>query len=104
MAAKVVFRRRTQGPFTREGYPPDGEVVMPIAIDAEMCAAFDVECDPTHWLAGWFDRVGLGLATGTSIESMMDEIISDHDLYDAKLLMLCLWLDRNFRISSHWCR
>jgi hypothetical protein len=53
----------------------DGENAEPVAfqtIDEEMCAHFNVPCDPVKYLHGWYDNIGFSLAIGKNWDQMRE--------------------------------
>jgi len=67
-------------------------------IDAELCAHFNVPCDPVNWYEGWYDIIAFSLACGASfddIERRFQSYIDEGRDYH-RLMEINTYLSRNF--------
>ena len=67
-----------------------------VEVDERMCAHFDQPCDPKHYLAGWYDSIGLSLALGMSFDEIVEQNTNGEYPWEAGAA-IASWLSRHFR-------
>ena len=67
-------------------------------IDTELCTMLGVDEDPVEWVSGWYDILGLYLATGTPLDKLAacvhDERLSRIATYLAAHYIVNAWVER----------
>lgn len=80
-------------------------------IDELMCAHFQEPCHPKHWFHGWYNYIGLSLATGKSFEDITAKCLDyieeqGVDLegikYWLQMLKINLWLAKNYNSNAFY--
>lgn len=64
-------------------------------IDEEICAHFNVPCDPVRWYEQWYDCICVFLAMGKSFDYVR-ETYKDYP----RLVEITDWLEANYRPNA----
>ena len=77
--------------LTKIGSPQDGPVILQ-HVDDEIRKAFGAEPDPVNWYRGWYDVIGLALATGKDWVWCRQHLQHWADIID--------WLEANYTYDA----
>ena len=84
--------------LVRKSNPGAGPVKF-VQIDEEICEAVGEPVDDKRWCRGWYDVIGLRLATGESFSEIEQELKDSN--YYTDLLPVVAFLRENYT-SSAW--
>ena len=76
------------------------------AIDDEMRIEFGEEPDEDHWLWGWYDTIGYGLALGRDLAQLREQFAEDPaeseriNMSRRRMLVVIDWLDEHYTTNA----
>ncbi len=73
----------------------DGQPVVLVDVDAEMCRHFNVECDLKQWHCYWYDFIGSDLAAGRTLDQIIAAYPTELPEFP-ELVLIAEWLKANF--------